>query len=246
MFDISSLGALVAGLLSFLSPCVLPLVPFYLGYLAGESIHMMAEGEEMPENVRRKAVIGAFAFAAGMLVVFVSLGAAATAIGQALREWFDVLRWVAGAIVVVMGLHFLGVFRIGLLYRSVKAEVNVPATSIFGALLMGMAFAFGWTPCVGPALAPILMMAAGAETAMQGVWYLFVYGLGMTAPFIVAAFFVGPFLRWMRRFRRHLDKVEKAMGILLIVFGVMIATNLVQLLSTWLLNLAPDLWTKVL
>jgi len=240
MFDVTYIGALVAGLLSFLSPCILPIVPFYLSYLAGAGIQQLAADGQVPVAVRRRAVLAAVIFALGVITVFMALGATATMFGQVFREWFHILRWVAAAIIIAMGLHFLGVIRIGVLYRQFKADTaGTTSVSLLGAYVIGLAFAFGWTPCVGPVLAAILFTAAGAETSLQGARLLFVYGAGMTLPFVIAALFIGPFMRWMAGFRRHLGTIEKAMGVLLIVFGVLIATNSINLIAQWMLDVMP-------
>ena len=240
-FDITVMGALLAGLLSFLSPCILPIVPFYLSYLAGVSVGDISAGT-ISRAVRFRAVLAAIFFAAGVITIFIGLGAVATTFGQQLREWFGVLRWIAAAIIILMGLHFLGVIRIGILYRQFRSEAGETSNlSLIGAYVIGLAVAFGWTPCVGPVLAAILMTAAGSETAGQGAWLLFIYGFGMTAPFIVAAFFVGPFMRFMARFRRHLGLVEKAMGVLLILFGLLIGTNSMNIIANWMLQFWPQI-----
>ena len=245
MFDVTVFGALGAGLLSFLSPCILPIVPFYLSYLAGVGMNQISAEAEVTGAVRRRAVISALFFALGVITVFMGLGATATIFGQMVREYFDVLRWVAAAIIIAMGLHFLGVIRIGILYRQFRADAgNTSNASYFGAFVIGLAFAFGWTPCVGPVLAAILFTAAGQETAGQGAWLLFVYGVGMTLPFVLAALFIGPFMRFMARFRRHLGRVEKGMGVLLILFGVLIATNSINYIAQWMLENIP--WFSVI
>ncbi|MCS6621966.1 cytochrome c biogenesis protein CcdA [Roseibacterium beibuensis] len=237
MFDVTIWGAFAAGLLSFLSPCILPMVPFYLSYLAGVSVNQVAEGGGATAAVRARAILAATIFAAGIMTVFVGLGASASVFGQLLRDWFDVLRWIAAALIIVMGLHFLGVFKIGFLNRQWRAETgSVSNLSLGGAYLIGLAFAFGWTPCVGPVLAAILFTAAGTETAGQGAILLTSYGLGMTLPFIGAAAFVGPFMKLMGRFRRHLGAVEKTMGLLLVVFGVLIATNALNYIGQWMIE----------
>ncbi len=237
MFDVSMTGAFLAGLISFLSPCVLPMVPFYLSYLAGVSVNTVAGGSGVSGAVRGRAVLGAVFFAAGMLTVFVSLGASASALGQLVRDWFDVLRWVAAALIIAMGLHFLGVFRIGLLNRQWRSDVgDTRNLGLGGAYLIGLAFAFGWTPCVGPILAAILFTAAGTDTAGQGAILLTSYGIGMTLPFILAAAFVGPFMALVARFRRHLGTVERATGAALVVFGVLIATNAMNVIGQWMLE----------
>lgn len=240
MFDVTSTGALIAGLLSFLSPCVLPIVPFYLSYLAGVGMDHITSGESLSGAVRRRAVAAAVFFALGVITIFMGLGAGATSFGMVVRDWFPVLRWVAAAIIILMGLHFLGVIKIGFLYRQLRADAGETSNvSLLGAYVIGLAFAFGWTPCVGPVLAAILFTAAGQETAGQGAWLLFVYGAGMTAPFVLAAFFIGPFMRFMARFRRHLGTVEKVMGLLLIIFGILIATNQMNEIGNWMLETFP-------
>ena len=243
MLEITFFGAAVAGLLSFLSPCILPIVPFYLSYLAGLGMKQISAEAEIAPKMRARAVLAACCFAAGVITIFMGLGAAASAFGQVVREYFDLLRWIAGGVIIMMGLHFLGVLRIGVLYRQLRADTgNTTNVSFVGSYVIGLAFAFGWTPCVGPVLAAILFMAAGAETAGAGAGLLFVYGAGMTAPFILAASFIRPFMRWMVRFRSHFGLIEKAMGALLIVFGVLIITNSVNYIAQWMLEIAPNLW----
>ncbi len=242
-FDVGLWGAALAGLLSFLSPCILPIVPFYLCYMAGLSFgELTGEGGLMP-GARRRAVISATLFALGVITIFVGMGATAYVFGQQVREHFDLLRWLAAAVVIVLGLHFLGVIRIGFLMRQARFDVGDKPMGFLGAFLIGMAFAFGWTPCVGPVLAAILFTAGGADTAGQGAGLLLAYGVGMTLPFIVAALFIGPFLRWAQGFRRHLGLIEKIMGVALIVFGLLIATGSMNLIAEWMLDVAPDIGT---
>ena len=242
MMDITFVGAALAGLLSFLSPCILPIVPFYLSYLAGVGMNQISAEATVDAATRRRAVLAACFFAAGVITIFMGLGAAASAFGQVVREYFDILRWVAAAIIIAMGLHFLGVIRIGILYRQMRADTGSTSNvSLLGAYVIGLAFAFGWTPCVGPVLAAILFTAAGTDTASTGAALLFVYGVGMTAPFIVAALFIGPFMRWMQKFRRHLGLVEKIMGVFLIIFGLLIATNSMNYIAQWMLDVMPNI-----
>lgn len=240
MFDVTVFGAVTAGLLSFLSPCILPMVPFYLSYLAGVGMNQIGADSQVSAGVRLRAVLASCCFALGVITVFVGLGASATVFGSLLRDYFDVLRYLAAGVIVAMGLHFLGVIQIGFLYRQLRADAgDVSNVGFIGAYVIGLAFAFGWTPCVGPVLAAILFTAAGQETAGQGAMLLLFYGLGMTLPFVLAALFIGPFMRWMARFRRHLGLVEKLMGALLIVFGLLIATNSVNLIAAWMLEHIP-------
>ena len=239
-FDISISGAFFAGLLSFLSPCILPIVPFYLSYLAGTSINELSSGGDIDPQIRKKAFISSLFFAEGIILVFVGLGATATMFGQLVREYFDVLRWLAAAVIILMGLHFLGILRIGLLYRQLRLDTEMPKNLNYaGSFVIGLAFAFGWTPCVGPVLAAILFTAAGQEAAQEGAMLLVFYGLGMTLPFVIAALFTKNFLDWAQKFRKHLGLVEKLMGLFLIVFGILIATNSVSIIAQWMLEHIP-------
>ncbi|WP_114008411.1 cytochrome c biogenesis CcdA family protein [Cohaesibacter intestini] len=240
MLDVTLWGALVAGLLSFLSPCILPIVPFYLSYLAGVGMNQISADAKIDAAVRKRAVLAAICFSAGVITIFMLLGLAATLFGQLVRDYFDILRWIAAGVIILMGLHFLGVIRIGFLYRQFRSDAGATSNvGYLGAFVIGLAFAFGWTPCVGPVLASILFMAAGAEGASQGSLLLFAYGVGMTLPFVIAAMFIGPFMRWMVGFRKHLGLVEKLMGGLLILFGVLIATNSINLIAQWMIETFP-------
>ncbi|NCO16034.1 MAG: cytochrome c biogenesis protein CcdA [Alphaproteobacteria bacterium] len=236
MLDISFGGAALAGLLSFLSPCILPMAPFYLCYMAGVSMgELRAEGGVAP-GAQKRLVAQAAVFALGVTTIFVLLGLGATALGRAFVQWKEALSWVAALILLAFGLHFLGVVRIPFLYREARLEAKAAPTSILGAYVMGLAFGFGWTPCVGPALAAILMVASGMGDLWRGGALLMVYGLAMTFPFVIAALFAPPFLRWVGRNRRYLGYVEKAMGAMLIVFAVLIATNSVNVIGEFLLR----------
>jgi cytochrome c-type biogenesis protein len=241
MLEVTLGAAALAGLLSFLSPCILPIVPFYLSYLGGMGMHQVAEGVPIDTAVRRRAVLAALAFSLGVITIFVGLGASATFLGQMVQQYFDVLRWVAAALIIAMGLHFLGVMRIPILYRQLRADIGDTGggASLVGAYVIGLAFAFGWTPCVGPVLAAILFTAAGQEGVSHGAALLFTYGAGMTAPFVLAAVFIGPFMRGMARFRPWLPRIEQAMGVLLILFGVLIATNSLNVIAQWMLETFP-------
>jgi cytochrome c-type biogenesis protein len=236
MLDVSFGGAAVAGLLSFLSPCILPMVPFYLAYMAGLSVKELRDGGTVAPGARLRLVIQACLFALGVTTIFVMLGLGATALGRTFVQWKDTLSLVAGGVLIVFGLHFLGVLRIGLLYREARVQTEARPTTLLGAYVMGLAFGFGWTPCVGPALAAILMVASGMGELWRGGALLLVYGLGMTLPFVVAALFAAPFLAWVARHRSLMGHVEKAMGVLLIVFGVLIATGSVNLIADWLIR----------
>jgi len=237
--DVTLLAALLAGLVSFLSPCVLPLVLPYLVYLAGTSLERLADAEAEP-RVRREAVLAAFLFVCGFSTVFVALGASASVIGAVIRAYSVELSIVAGIAIIVMGLHFLGFFRIGVLLREKRMEMVKPV-GLWGAYAMGLAFAFGWTPCIGPILAAILAVAASEQTVAKGAGLLAVYSVGLGIPFMLAAFAVEPFAAFLARFRRHLLKVERVMGGLLVLTGIAFLTGFVTQASFWLLEAFPAL-----
>lgn len=241
MFDISFAGAALAGLLSFFTPCILPMVPFYLCYMAGISMSELRGDGDIAPGAQRRLIISAVCFALGVSTIFVLLGMGATAIGQTFGQWKDPLSYVAAAVLFVFGLHFLGVIKIGILYREAKFESSAEPTTLIGAYVMGLAFGFGWTPCVGPALASILMIASGMGDIWRGGLLLLVYGLAMTAPFVVAALFARPFLKWIARNRKYLGHVEKAMGVMLILFAVLIATGSVNLIADAMIRWFPSI-----
>jgi cytochrome c-type biogenesis protein len=241
--EVSIGGAFLAGLLSFLSPCVLPLVPPYLCYITGYTLDDLAErnGEARIKSV--EVTIAALLFVAGFSAVFVTMGATASAIGQVLRDHMALLAKISGVVIILMGLHFLGVFRIGLLYRQAQFQPEVRQAGLLGAFVIGLAFGFGWTPCIGPILAMILAIAASTDSVGQGTALLAIYSAGLGVPFVAAALFLGHFLRFLRRFRQHVPKVERAMGLLLVITGVMFLTGSIQTLSYWFLEMFPDLAT---
>ena len=236
MLEISYGGAIAAGLLSFLSPCILPMVPFYLSYMAGLSMQELRDGEQIAAGAQRRLFVQAVAFAFGVTTIFVLLGLGATALGHLFLQWKETLSWVAAAVLIIFGLHFLGVFRIGFLYREARVQSTANPTTLGGAYLMGLAFGFGWTPCVGPALAAILMVASGMGDLWRGGLLLLAYGIGMTLPFVGAALFARPFLAFVGRHRALMGHVEKLMGLMLIIFGILIATNSVNLIADALIR----------
>ncbi len=239
MLEISFAGAALAGLLSFFTPCILPMVPFYLCYMAGISMADLQGDKEIAPGAQRRLVVSAIFFALGVTTIFVLLGTGATALGQAFAQWKQPLSYVAAAVLALFGLHFLGVVRIPLLYREARMESKAEPTTVIGAYVMGLAFGFGWTPCVGPALASILMVASGMGDLWRGATLLMVYGLAMTAPFVIAALFAKPFLRWMHRNRKYLPYVEKVMGAMLLVFAALIATNTVNRIADVMIRYVP-------
>ncbi|PSM19829.1 MULTISPECIES: cytochrome c biogenesis CcdA family protein [Nitratireductor] len=241
--DVGYASAVGAGALSFLSPCVLPLVPPYLCYMAGVSVEDFRDGNAAAQVTRTKlALLGAAAaFVLGFSTVFVALGAGASTIGGLLRAWQQELAIVAGILIILMGLNFLGLIRIPFLSREARFQTGGSQAGPAAAYLMGLAFAFGWTPCIGPVLGPILTLAGGRGTVGEGATLLFAYSLGLGIPFLLAALFSGAFMRFLGRFRLHLGRVEKVMGGLLVIAGVLFLTGGIQAASYWLLETFPAL-----
>ncbi|HST93878.1 MAG TPA: cytochrome c biogenesis protein CcdA [Microvirga sp.] len=239
MLSVSLPAAMAGGLISFLSPCVLPLVPPYLSFLAGTTFDRLNAGDGA---VRRRAVLAALLFVAGFSTVFVLLGATASALGQAVRQYLDVLSTIAGLAIIVMGLHFLGILRIGLLYREARFNVDKPV-GLWGAYVMGLAFAFGWTPCIGPVLAAILTIAGSEASVSRGAFLLAAYSAGLGIPFLLAAFAMKPFAALLKRMRSRFSAVEKTMGILLVLTGIAFLTGWITTASFWLLETFPALAT---
>jgi len=236
--DISYGAALGAGVLSFLSPCVLPLVPFYLVFISGVSLDDLKRGETTQS---KSALAAAVAFVLGFATVFVALGASASYIGQLLRDQLPLLAKMAGVFIMLMGLNFLGVFKLGFLNQEKRFHQEAKPVGLFGAYAIGLAFAFGWTPCIGPVLAAILSLAATTESVERGAMLLGVYSLGLGIPFLIAAAGINHFLGFFSRFRQRLGLVEKAMGGLLVVAGFMFLTGGMQSFAFWLLEHFPAL-----
>jgi cytochrome c-type biogenesis protein len=237
--NVSIPAALIAGLVSFLSPCVLPLVPPYVIYLTGATIEHL-ENEESVSASRRAVMISALLFVLGFSTVFILLGASATLIGGLIRAWSAELSILAGIVIIVMGLHFLGLTRISLLMREGRLPIPKPV-GLWGAYVMGLAFAFGWTPCIGPILAAILSIAAAEATVAKGAGLLAVYSAGLGIPFLIAAFMVEQFSSLFARMKAHLATVERAMGVLMIATGIGFLTGAVSSVSIWLLETFPAL-----
>jgi cytochrome c-type biogenesis protein len=237
--DISLLSALLAGALSFLSPCVLPLVPPYLCYMAGISVDQFRGNEAVAvrRDTRGAVLLAAFFFTLGFATVFVALGAGASTIGMVLRRHLDILAQIGGVIIILMGLHFLGLLRIGLFAREARFQGGGKPATASGAYIMGLAFAFGIVPVLGA----ILGIAAARETVGDGAILLAVYSLGLAVPFWIAAGFSGAFMRFLVRFRRHLGAVEKIMGVLLILTGLAFIFGYISAVAIWFQQTFPIL-----
>ena len=223
MQGVSLAAAFAAGVVSFLSPCVLPLVPGYISMVSGASVDELKSGDS--SKVFGKILLHSFLFIAGFSIVFISLGASATWLGQALLSRMSLLYKVGGVIIIVFGLHLTGLLKIPFLYSDKRFHsVGKPATAA-GAFLIGLAFAFGWTPCIGPILAAILGLAASQDTIRAGIVLLALYSLGLAVPFLLTSLGINQFLKFYNRFRTHLHQVEVFSGVVLIVLGAMIFTN---------------------
>jgi cytochrome c-type biogenesis protein len=241
--DVTYFGALLAGFLSFLSPCVLPLVPPYLAFLGGTTFDQLAGEDETPPHVYRTVVLSAVAFVLGFTTVFVILGATATVAGQLLVENLPLLSKIAGVIIIIFGLHFLGLINLPILNREARFQTDARPAGLIGAYIIGLAFAFGWTPCIGPVLGAILAVAAGEDSVRKGVSLLLVYSLGLGIPFILAALAIKPFMRTMQRYRKHLGVVEKVLGAFLVLTGILFLTDSMTLIAGWILQTFPGLAT---
>ena len=249
--NVTLLAAFGAGLLSFISPCVLPLIPGYLSYVSGLSLDELRGGPAAggaagaavatvtPAATRRRVVTASLAFILGFSIVFISLGASASAIGQFLMSRLTLMNRIAGAIIIVFGLHTMGVLRIEWLYQEKRLQTSKRPAGPFGAMLVGIAFAFGWTPCIGPILAGILAVAAGQETVGAGIRLLSAYSLGLGVPFLATALAIDRFFTAFAKIRRYYHTIEIVSGALLIAIGVLIFTNRFTILAQWLTPYLP-------
>jgi cytochrome c-type biogenesis protein len=241
LFDASLLPAmlvaLTAGVLSFLSPCVLPIVPPYLAYMGGISMNEMA----VAGAARRKAVLAALFFVLGLSTVFLFLGFTASVFGQFFLQNQVLLAQISGAVIIVFGLHFLGLFRIPILDREARMDAGDRGGSSFGAYILGLAFAFGWTPCIGPQLGAILSIAATESSVQRGTALLGVYAIGLGLPFLLAAAFIERAMGLMTRLKRHMKTIERVMGLLLVGVGVALMTGAFSAFAFWLLETFPAL-----
>ncbi|MFN3449372.1 MAG: cytochrome c biogenesis CcdA family protein [Roseococcus sp.] len=239
--EVGHAAAVLGGALSFLSPCVLPLIIPYLGFLGGVTLRAAPGGVVAEVPARGRVLLAAFFFVLGFATVFTALGATASAVSQLLQEHLETAALVAGAVLVLFGLHVMGVLRLGLLNREARFQTAARPVSPAGAYVVGLAFAFGWTPCVGPILAGILTIAASRGGALEGATLLFAYAMGIGIPFLLAAAFATPFLGFVQRFRPHFRKVEIALGLLLIATGLLVMTGGFQEIGAWMIERWPEL-----
>ena len=235
--NVTLLAAFVAGMLSFISPCVLPLIPGYISYISGVSLDDMRAGTSA--SAQRQIVFASLAFIAGFSLVFIALGASASYVGQFLMARLTLLARIAGAIIIIFGLHTMGVLRIEWLYQEKRVQAPNKPAGIFGAGVVGVAFAFGWTPCIGPILAGILAIAAAQNTIGQGVRLLAAYSLGLGVPFFATALMINRFFAAFARIRRYYHAIELASGALLIVIGVLIFINRFTIVASYLTPYLP-------
>ena len=239
MMEITFFGAFVAGLLSFASPCVLPLIPAYISFLGGASLTQLTEKDNIDTATQRRVFYSARSFVMGFSTIFISLGATATAISALIAQHSLLLSQIAGTIIVIFGLHYMGLFRIGFLNFEKRFHLENKPTGLFGSYILGLAFAFGWTPCVGPILASVLMVAASGDTISYGISLLTIYAAGLGIPFLIAAFAVRPFMAFIARFKKQMRKIELTIGSLLVITGIAIFTGDLAEVSNWLIDTFP-------
>ena len=242
-FEIGYWGAFVGGLLSFISPCVLPLVPPYLCYLSGVTFEQISAQDVTNKTLKKRVLLTSIVFVLGFSTVFISLGATASWVGQFVAEYFNILSIIAGIIIIVFGLHFLGIFKIMALFRDIRFDINEKPRGLLGGYIIGVAFAFGWTPCIGPVLAAILMVAGSENSLGRGASLLAFYSFGIGLPFIGAALAIRPFINFMRRFQSYMKIIEQVIGSLLVITGILFLTNNMNQIGYWIQQTFPSIST---
>jgi cytochrome c-type biogenesis protein len=230
--------AFSAGLFSFLSPCVLPLFPSYLSFVTGMSVSDLQT--DLTAAARRRVLLHSITFIVGFSLVFVSLGASFSAAGQFLLDYREIIRQVGGVLIVVFGLYIAGFLKIGFLGRTQQLQIREKPAGYVGSLLVGVTFAIGWTPCVGPILGAILTLASTSENVGRGVGLLVAYSAGLGVPFLLSSLALGAFLKFFRRYRPFIPIVERGAGVLLIIVGVLVFTNYYLVLNAWAVSMTPD------
>lgn len=240
MENVTIITALAFGFLSFISPCVLPIVPGYISFISGLSFEEMQSSENVGV-IRKRILSNAFLFVLGFSMVFIALGASASAVGQFLREQLDLMSKIAGIIIVIFGVHMIGIYKIPFLNYEKRLHTNQKPLGLLGSFVVGLAFAFGWTPCIGPILASILAIAAQQETVGQGILLLSFYSAGLGIPFLLTGLSLTAFYKVFDKFKKHLHKVEIVGGVLLVVFGILIFTNYLTIVSAYFSKWFPFL-----
>jgi cytochrome c-type biogenesis protein len=235
---LSVLVAFTAGLFSFLSPCVLPLFPSYLSFVTGMSVSDLSA--DLTAAARRRVLLHSVAFVIGFSMVFVSLGASFSAASAFLLDYRDWIRRIGGALIIVFGLYIAGLLRIGIFGRTQQLQLREKPAGYIGSFIVGLTFAIGWTPCVGPILGAILTLAGTAETVQRGIGLLVAYSAGLGLPFLLSAIALGVFLKFFKRYRPFIPVVERAAGVILVVVGVLVFTNYYLVLNSWAIALTPD------
>jgi cytochrome c-type biogenesis protein len=235
--NVSLIAAFGAGFLSFISPCVLPLIPGYLSFVSGVSLEEMRD--ETAVAARRQVVVTSLAFVLGFSLVFIALGASASALGKFLFRNSTLLERIAGVLVIIIGLHTMGVFRIPFLETEKRLQAGSKPTTLLGAVVVGMAFGFGWTPCIGPILSGILMLAGSKDTVQEGVVMLAVYSMGLGIPFLLTSLAINKFFAASSRIRRHYHAIEVTSGLLLVGIGVLLFTGQMTVITRYLTPYLP-------
>jgi cytochrome c-type biogenesis protein len=236
-----SLGLVVAfsaGLFSFLSPCVLPLFPSYLSFITGMSVDRLAG--DVTAGARTRVLLHSITFIAGFTAVFVSLGASFSAAGQFLMGYRDWIRILGGALIVVFGLYISGVLRVGIFGRTKQVQIRSKPAGFIGSFAVGLTFAIGWTPCVGPILGSILTLASNDKTVQQGIALLLAYSAGLGVPFLASSLALGGFLKFFKQYRPFIPTVERVAGVLLVAVGILVLTNYYIVLNSWAVSLTPE------
>ena len=239
MAEISYFYVVLAGLLSFLSPCVLPIVPGYLCFLAGTSLDKIASGEDASKE--RNVFYFALSFVFGFSTVFILLGASATLLSGLINEYLDILRVVGGIIIIIFGVHFMQIIQLPFLNRDTRYQIESYRPGIVGSYVIGLSFAFGWTPCIGPILGSVLSIAASSETVTYGIVLLMLYSAGLGIPFLLAAYAINGFMRFLSKIRNYIRAIEIFTGVLLVIFGILILTNRIQELAFFFIKYFPFL-----
>ena len=239
MAEISYFYVVLAGLLSFLSPCVLPIVPGYLCFLAGTSLDKIASGEDASKE--RNVFYFALGFVFGFSTVFILLGASATLLSGLIYEYLDILRVVGGIIIIIFGIHFMQIIQLPFLNRDTRYQIESYRPGIVGSYVIGLSFAFGWTPCIGPILGSVLSIAASSETVTYGIVLLMLYSAGLGIPFLLAAYAINSFMRFLSKVRNYIRAIEIFTGVLLVIFGILILTNRIQELAFFFIKYFPFL-----